>query len=161
MLASENVIHSRPTESVAGDFGVRRTFDAHTPYEVFDREHRVLREGVAGLRRALLSDHPGTSVRVVEHLDTVRAQLAVHFAFEEDGGFMHYLRVARPALAPVIDRLQSEHREILAVLTRVSAGLNNGLSWADVRATLTSVLEHLANHELDERKLLRSALLSG
>ena len=154
------MIDSRRTESVAGNSGVRGTFDAHTPYEVFDREHRVLREGVAGLRRVLLSDHPGTSARLVEHIDTVRAQLAVHFAFEEDGGFMHYLRVARPALAPWIDRLEGEHREILAVLTRVSAGLNNGLSCADVRSTVTSVLEHLANHEFDEHELLRSALLS-
>jgi hemerythrin len=147
-------------ESVAGRSGLRGTFDAHTPYEVFDREHRVLREGVMGLRSALLSDHPG-STRLVEHLDTVRAQLAVHFAFEEDDGFMHYLRIARPVLAPGIDRLQSEHKEILAVLTSVSAGLSNGLSCADVRATVTSVLEHLANHELDERELLRAALLSG
>lgn len=161
MLPSESVIDSRRIESPAGNSGVRGTLDAQTPYAVFEREHQVLRDSVAGLRSALLSDHPGSTVRLVEHLATVRAQLAVHFAFEEDSGFMHYLRFARPALAPGIDRLQNEHREILAVLTRVSAELNNGVSGADVRATITSVLEHLANHELDERQLLGSALLSG
>ncbi len=159
MLPSESVIDSRRRESVAGDSGGWRKFDVHTPYEVFEREHRVLGEGIAGLRSALLSDGPGSSARLVEHLVTVREQLAAHFAFEEDCGFMHYLRFARPA--PKFDRLQSDHREILAVLARVMAELNNGLSGADVRATITSVLEHLANHELDERQLLRSALLRG
>lgn len=161
MLPSESVIDSRRIESVADNSGVRGKFDAHTPYEVFECEHRVLREEIVGLRSALLEDHPGSSARLVERLVTVRAQLAAHFAFEENGGFMHYLRFARPALAPKVDRLQSEHREFLAVLTRVSAELNNGFSGADVRATITSVLEHLANHELDERQLLRSALRNG
>jgi len=155
------VTDSRRIESVAGSPGVRGTFDAYTPYEVFDREHRVLRKAVAGLRSALLSDEPGNGTRLVGHLVTVRAQLAVHFAFEEDYGFIHYLRVVRPALVPGVDRLESEHQAILAVLTRVSAGLNNGLSCADVRASVTAVREQLANHELDEQQLLRSALLSG
>jgi len=155
------MIDSRRIESVAGSSGLRPTFDARTPYEVFEREHRILREGVAGLRSALRSEPPGSSARLVESVDTVRGQLALHFAFEEDSGFMHYLRFARPALVPGIERLQSAHREILAVLTRVSTELNNGLSGIDVRATIAAVLEHLANHELDERELLRSALLSG
>lgn len=161
LQSSEGVTDSRQTESVTGNSGVQRTFDAHTPFEVFDREHLALREGIAGLRSTLLSDHASSSARLVECIDVVRAQLGVHFAFEEDGGFKHYLLVVRPALTPTINRLLSEHTEILAVLTKVSAGLNNGLSCADARTTVTSVLEQLADHELDEHQLLLSAFRGG
>lgn len=161
VAAWESVTDPRRMESVASNARFQRVLDANTPYEVFDREHRDLRDGIAALRRALLSDHASSSAWLIECIDTVRAQLGVHFAFEQDGGFKHYLWAAHSPLAPEIDRLQREHTEILAVLTKISAGLNNGLSCADVRNTVTSVLEQLANHELDEHQLLLSAFRGG
>jgi CII-binding regulator of phage lambda lysogenization HflD len=132
--------------------------NAHTSYEVFEREHRALREGIESLRRALAENQSGSESELLEHVETVRAQLAVHFAFEEDFGFMHYLAVIQPALAPTLERLRAVHREILATLGRVFTRLQTGVPCADVRPTVHSTLEALAHHELDEHQLLRPAL---
>jgi hypothetical protein len=86
----------------------------YTPYVVFEREHRVLREAVEKLRRALAENQPGSENDLIEHGEAVRAQLAAHFAFEEDFGFMHHLGVI-PGLAPTLDRLRAVHSRWPAV----------------------------------------------
>ena len=153
MLLSRQPVEAEPS-AVPADV----TLNAHTTYKVFDHEHRVLREGVENLRRGLVANQPVSESGLIEHVDAVRAQLAVHFAFEEEFGFMHYLGVLQPAVNSTLDRLHGVHREILETLARVLAGLQSGLPCAAVRPTLLSMLETLAHHELDERQLLRGAL---
>jgi hypothetical protein len=152
------IISRQPVEarhSVAFSSGM---LNDHTPYEAFAHEHRVLREGVVNLRRALAEGHCSSKPELLKHLATVRAQLVAHFAFEEDYGLMHYLAATQPALAPTLDRLRATHREILTTLARVLGRLQAGLGGADVRSTVLSTLEALAHHELDERQLVSVAL---
>ena len=134
------------------------TLNAHTTYEVFNHEHQILRTGVENLRRAVAQNAPGSESELLEHVATVRARLAVHFGFEEEFGFKHYLGAIQPSVTPAVDRLHAAHREILTTLERVLTSLQNGLPRAAVRPTLFSMLERLAHHELDEHQLLRSAL---
>lgn len=133
-------------------------FDAHTPYTVFEREHRSLREGLARLR-ALLGPDRREVDELGRQIETVREQLSAQFAFEERMGHMHYLLALRPSFEPRLEHLRAEHREMLAILDRTSAHLRGGPPGPDeVRTTVLSLLERFARHELDERQLLRSAL---
>jgi len=128
--------------------------NAHTQYEVFEHEHRVLRAGIETLRRALAEENPGNKAELLKHLEAVQAQLADHFAFEESFGFKRHLRLMESALDPTLDRLLAAHREILASLASASSGLRTGWPWPAVRSTVLSTLEALADHELDEHQLL-------
>jgi hypothetical protein len=132
------------------------TFDARTPYAVLDKAHRGLREGLAQLRTALASDGSLGPEGLSTHIGAVRSSLVAHFAFEENHGSLHYLDAAQPALQPELETLRAEHRAILEAFDRVIAAVDKGLP--DLGARMSSVLDRLANHELNQHDLVRRAL---
>jgi hypothetical protein len=132
---------------------------SHTPYAVLERNHRQLHEGLAGLRAGLTRTGTNDRADLRAHIEAVRQQLSAQFAFEELIGHMHYLRAVRPSAAAAIERLRSEHGMFLATLDRVAAQLRTAQPSPDVSATVLSLLERLVDHELDDRQLVRAALL--
>lgn len=132
-------------------------FDARTPFAERERQHRSLREGLDRLR-AMLGPDRGSGDELGQQIRSVRDQLCAQFAFEERMGHMHYLLAVRPSLETQLTRLRAEHREILSTLDRAHQRLDRAPSADEVRATVLSLLERFARHELDERQLLRSAL---
>jgi hemerythrin len=136
-------------------------FDARTPYAVLDREHRALRQGLSQLRQAL---KPGEGVApqdLRQQIDAVRRSLAAHFAFEENYGSLHYLMVTQPSLQSRLEQLHDEHRGILLEMDSVLARLGRGPAIADVEATISLLLDRLAEHVLEQQQLIRRALLGA
>jgi hypothetical protein len=132
---------------------------SHTPYAVRERDHRLLHEGLAGLRAWFTQPGASDAASLRAHIEAVRTQLRAQFAFEELIGHMHYLHAVRPSVAPAIERLRREHGIFLATLDWVAAQLRTGRPGPDVSATVLSLLERFVDHELDDRQLVRAALL--
>lgn len=87
-------------------------------------------------------------------LEELGALLAEHFAFEENGGYMHWILNHKPELQGEADRLQHQHGNILAEVN----GLRNRAESVDINELKSSVLlilDHLASHEAAEGKFLR------
>lgn len=138
---------------------IHRGFDARTPYAVLDREHQALRHGLAQLRTALRPDQSTSAPALRQQIVMVRRSLAAHFAFEEEFGSLHYLVATRPSLQPRLEQLHRDHRDILVEMDMLLAGLERGVSLTEVGATLSVLLDRLADHVLGQHLLVRRALL--
>jgi hypothetical protein len=136
-------------------------FDAHTPYAELDRQHTLLRTRVAALQTAIAPEAALDGEELLRQVEAVRSSLAMHFSFEERVGTLSLLLSAGAALRAETERLRAEHAGFLATLDRIAFGLRSGSGGANVRGTLSAVLDQLVDHELDEHQLSCSALRSG
>ncbi len=69
----------------------------------------------------------------------------------EDLALFPALRRTNPALGPVVDRLQADHRQVSDILDEVEAAAAalEETDTTDVRSRVVSALEHLARHLLE------------
>ncbi len=130
----------------------------HTPYAELDRQHNLLRARLAALQNAASLEAGHDCEDLLQQVEAARSSLALHFNFEENVGTLSFLVGAYPTLLPEIEHLRSEHTGFLAAFDRVAVALRSGSAVPDVLGGLLSVLDHLVEHEFDERRLCRAAL---
>lgn len=87
----------------------------------------------------------------------------------EDETLFPVVRRTAPALAPVVDRLEAEHRQVAALLTRVELALDaldasdasdDAVAHDEVVDALDALADHLLTHLTYEEESLRPFLLS-
>ena len=92
------------------------------PLEAFDHDHRELNQQVLGLGPLLVQlergDLAGGTATLAERLVSLRDDLFLHFAREEEGLFPYLAKVA-PDLEPRVIELVSMHDEICGALARM------------------------------------------
>lgn len=84
--------------------------------------------------------------------------LARHFAYEEDGGYLRVVLDARPGLARPVEDLLAQHREIAARLREALAGAEDA-PIETVRGRIRSALMLLREHEAAETKLVHEVVI--
>jgi hypothetical protein len=97
---------------------------------------------------------------LVERLGRLCERLRVHFALEEDGGYLSEVLVRRPGLRVHVTRLQRQHGTMLAEGTAIASLLLSMPPPRDVRVRVIRLLESLREHELAEHDLLHEALVA-
>jgi len=135
-----------------------QAFGVHTPYAELDRQHNLLRARLAALQNAACLEADHDCEDLLQQVEAARSSLALHFNFEENVGTLSLLVGAYPTLLPEIEHLRSEHTGFLAAFDRVAVALRSGNAVPGVLGGLLSVLDHLVDHEFDERRLCRAAL---
>lgn len=103
-------------------------------------------------------DRPHGSV-LAERLSRLCERLRLHFALEEEGGYLHEIVAHRPDLQPRVAALLREHAAMLTegtALTRLLLGARVPL---DVTPRLVRLLEALRRHEGAEHDVFQQAFL--
>jgi hemerythrin len=126
--------------------------------EMFGTAHASLLDSVKGLERALRTPSGEKLAALRGGLEAMRDQIAEHFKFEEEYGYLEAVRKRNPQLEMPIKTLAEEHR----CLTRE---LNALLSEANAAATLSEDLKSgvarwiadLKRHEHHENQLIQDA----
>jgi hypothetical protein len=113
---------------------------------------------VRRLQAALSELDNGTRLRL--HLIrefTVR--LGEHFSAEEADGYFGALISGRPSLLPRVERLRSEHAEIIRTLEDLPLLVAEAIMSVDLAPRLGNVLDLLQEHERRENLLMQAYLL--
>jgi len=92
-------------------------------------------------------------------INTFRAKLSDHFAFEEEegGGYLQGVLAARPTLKRKVERLRSDHEVILAALGELVMPTSESESCETLKARFVDAIRYLRRHELEELDLLQDA----
>jgi Hemerythrin HHE cation binding domain len=119
-----------------------------------DDEHRRLNE----LLRSLTHSHD--PVRLQTLLAELRELLVEHFEHEEAPEGLHELVTEGAAhRMPNLQQLFQEHRDILAKVDELGAGVGSIVdgAWHEVREGVSALAETLRRHERDEEELFSEA----
>ncbi len=92
--------------------------------------------------------------RADEELGALARLLAVHFAFEEQGGYMQWIVDARPEMKPETERLQRQHQEILSEVAALQGRLADAPE-SELKIAVGRVSEQISTHDSAETSLLR------
>jgi hypothetical protein len=103
---------------------------------------------------------PALRKTLVERIGRLCEQLRLHFALEEDGGYMADVLVRRPGLYLHVTRLREEHAVILAAGSDLARLLLSEPPPSDARMRVIRLLESIRAHELGEHALLHDALVT-
>jgi hypothetical protein len=128
-------------------------------------EHRRLRASLEALEAILASaprlDAHGWRTAVVEQLDRLHGELAVHFAEEESRGLFVAIAETGPSGTVASRRLLAEHARLLKDLSRLRTDAERGStlkSQAGWVRRAGRVLAALADHEARENRCLFDAV---
>lgn len=126
-------------------------------------DHHALRRESSEL--LVLAEHAreldhAVRATLVERLGRLCERLRVHFALEEDGGYLSEVVVRRPGLQVRVVRLQRQHGTILAEGAALARLLLSMPPPHDARGRVIRLLESLREHELAEHDLLHEALVA-
>jgi hypothetical protein len=104
---------------------------------------------------------PESRARALHLLDDLESQLPAHFAYEEAGGYLSEELAAAPRLRHRAGRLQREHRELSLRLSHFArhARAGEATDWKGLAEELRDFIDAVRQHELEENRLIRSALM--
>ena len=92
--------------------------DCRTYVEHLEAQHRRLHKNIRGVRSAVVysggADRDASAADVTSTLRRMRDEIAKHFHEEECGGCMDEAVSRCPRLFSDVQRVESEHRELLA-----------------------------------------------
>lgn len=93
-----------------------------------------------------------------------KAHLIRHMAMEEEGGYLTDVIEQRPVLAPVVERLASEHAELRHLMDSIGCEFaelspENNLLIRDTCHRIQTLLHFVDHHEHEENLLVMSVLL--
>jgi cobalamin biosynthesis Mg chelatase CobN len=133
-------------------------------------EHRHLREVIAELKSFLEAPRPEIGVKgahtwsseLSQRLVKLHDELFRHFRFEENSGMVEDLSIAHPRFADRIDKVVSEHPQMLKAVRTI---MTDALSYSEgekpedpqLRRRILAVLDQLAEHERQETDLIQRA----
>jgi hemerythrin-like domain-containing protein len=139
--------------------------DAENIAAWMQKEYRRVQELVQRLRERLPAPTAGGRAEwldeVRDRFDHLRAHQIKHMALEEEGGYMQPVLEQRPTLAPQVERLHQEHRELMAIMNSIHEALhqltaNDSLQIMDVYKRIENYLGYLDHHEESENLLVSS-----
>jgi hypothetical protein len=130
------------------------------PLEAFEHDHRALNEAVLGLGPLLAQlergDQEGAGAELVERLTTLRDDLFLHFAREEEALFP-YLGELAPDLEPAITELIGMHDEICGAAARMLHVAGEDVRLGGLLPLFDRFELAYAQHAQAERRLLEMA----
>lgn len=110
---------------------------------------------------ALDSEDPDAieGIKPVQLLADLHADLAQHFAAEEDDAYFGTVVEERPSLLSDVAELKTEHAVMLATVTVLCAIADDKSRWSNLCAPTKRLVEQLQAHEHRETLLLRELFL--
>ena len=128
-------------------------------------EHRECMQAVSELESCLEGpvDRSGQWVGdVLEVLPRLAASLREHFAAEQDGALFRKLPLTHPQYADRLQRLETEHREILEKVDEVigkAEGVDRGKLYEvrELNAQVQMLVATIRRHEAEETEILMGA----
>jgi hypothetical protein len=126
-------------------------------------EHRRLHELLRAARDAVVGvwrlDRDATGADALRVLRQVRAELAHHFAEEENGGCLEEVVSRCPTLSIEAQRIEGEHSQLLESIDRLVAQVQDGDDSLERRIAFERQFDdfcrQLFAHEAAENELLR------
>jgi hemerythrin len=129
-------------------------------FEEIRREHEALREKLGHIHQVVTAQEVRID-EVTSLLLDLRNALAVHFENEEHKGFFDEITTQAPRLNPHIDRLCSEHQEMLntaSELARFASAGGGSDAWRrELNSRFQVFSSQLMHHESEENALLQQA----
>ena len=119
-------------------------------------QHRDLHRLVQGVRDAFEPPRHVGNIRAAAR--ALRDHLAIHFAQEEQGGFMEEAIARMPRLSTAVTNVLRDHPALLAELDRVIASLpvsDSAAAWATAASHFTAFIDHLIAHERNENAVVQ------
>ena len=119
-------------------------------------QHRDLHRLVQTVREALGPPRRAGAVR--DAARALRDHLAVHFAQEEQGGFMEEAIARIPRLSAAVTRVLRDHPDLLAELDRLIESLpvsDSAAAWAIAASDFDAFIDHLYAHERNENAVVQ------
>jgi len=127
-----------------------------TVAEALRQAHAALTQDMNELEAMLASSPAAAPLHA--RLQTMRADLAKHFAFEEQNGYMAEVRRREPRLEHAIQQLAREHQELLQGLdTLLHDCVMSRTVDESLKARTLAWLRRLRKHELCENDLVQDA----
>jgi len=119
-------------------------------------QHRDLHRLVQTVREALGPPRRAGAVR--DAARALRDHLAVHFAQEEQGGFMEEAIARIPRLSAAVTHVLRDHPDLLAELDRLIESLpvsDSAAAWAIAASDFDAFIDHLYAHERNENAVVQ------
>jgi hypothetical protein len=116
--------------------------------------HRDLLRDLQALQAAARGMAP-SGADLAACLDQARADLAEHFRFEEENGYLAAVLKRAPHLERAVRHLGEEHGELLRALDELRAAARSGA--AGVAARVEEWLQKVRKHERSENVLVQDA----
>lgn len=143
LLVLESMPHAHPdlfgrATAVAADHAHLRT--------VWKSLREILRSGG-------LAFHP--RAHAWQLVSEFASELSEHFAAEEADGYFGALVVERPELNALVERLRSEHQEMLEIVGRLLVAGEQAWVTADVDSEMRELLDRFQSHERAEAQMLQ------
>jgi hypothetical protein len=126
--------------------------------EAFGRAHAKLLTDLRQLEKAVLSESGQGLMHLHARLARTYNDVAAHFRFEEQDGYMAAVRKREPRLERAIQELAGEHAQlseslnVLMVKARVATTLDD-----ELRQQLRAWVERVREHEARENQLVQGA----
>jgi hypothetical protein len=122
------------------------------------RAHRALLRDLQALQKATQPRREGQPAELAACLDRTRDDLAEHFRFEEENGYLGAVLQLHPHLARVVGRLAEEHGELLRCLDALRAEARSAAGAGDVpREKVIRWIRSVRLHERRENILVQDA----
>jgi hypothetical protein len=120
------------------------------------KAHRALLEEMQGLEPERTAAEQPTAF--IARLDRMRANLAEHFRFEEQNGYLDSILERHPHLERAVARLQVEHRDLLRALDEIrDAARSSATVTDDLRDRALQWTKKVRRHEQSENVLVEDA----
>jgi iron-sulfur cluster repair protein YtfE (RIC family) len=130
------------------------------PLEAFEHDHQALNEQVLRLGPLLAElqrgDLAGAAAALADHLVSLRDDLFLHFAREEEGLFPYLAEIA-PDLEPSVAELVSMHDEICGAVARMIHVAGNAPRFDTMQSLFDRFEVAYAGHAQAEHRLLETA----
>jgi hypothetical protein len=129
---------------------------AQSVVEDLKRVHEKMRGDFRYLEE-LFRKSPGPSAaELISRLVEARADVAEHFRFEEENGYLDVVRLRDPNLERAIDHLLEEHRQLLGSLDALIAIAGASLQPDEaLRQRVLDWIGQLRRHEVRENQLVQ------
>ena len=121
------------------------------------RGHRALLRDLQALQKATQPRREGQPAELAACLDRTRGDLAEHFRFEEENGYLGAVLQLHPHLARVVGRLAEEHGELLRSLDALRAEARSAGAGDVPREKVIRWIQRVRLHERRENILVQDA----
>jgi cell division septum initiation protein DivIVA len=128
-------------------------------------QHQSLKALLLSLEEAIAhcAAHPSSeaSAAALRRVTELEIQLPAHFAFEEAGGYLADALSAAPRLSRQASQLLGDHDHLRHQLAEFVARAQRAQpgGWSSLSHRMHELSDALRQHELEENRLLRDALL--
>jgi iron-sulfur cluster repair protein YtfE (RIC family) len=126
--------------------------------EALSRAHGALLKDLSQLENAVLPASGEGLAELRARLDATHKHITEHFRFEEQNGYMAFVREKEPRLERKIQHLGEEHHQLTQALETLIRGVRSATSLGTaLREDVRRWIEHVREHETRENVLVLDA----